>query len=315
MADNLWLSLAFLAASIYATLSLFDKVVLDRNPLGPLGTTAISGGSMMAVFIIIGIMTNNVGVETLSPSLAVLSVMGIAMFGGVLYVTSLWTYFIGLGKTDVSRFVPLLSLDLIIVLPFGYLLFNEQLNIFVYAGVFAIFFGTILISLDDISTGIKLYSPQALFWGLAVAIPGAGYTLVLEFMTNHMTIFAIMLWVGVGGVLSLAVLLVWKGRDLEQNPTAKLKSVFGLHGSVMSVRGAFIAIAFYAFVSALQSGPVSIAIAILKLDVFLVFFGVLVLSKVAPEVLYERMDLTILTQKFVASGFIVAGVVVIQTFN
>ncbi len=315
MAENLWLSYAFLAASIYATLALFDKALLDKDQLGPVATTGLSGSAMMTTFVVIGLVTNNIGVELSALSMGTAVVIGVAMSGGFMYIFSLWTYFIGLEKTDVSRFVPLLSLDLIIVLPLAFVFFNEQLNTFVYGGVIAIFLGTILISLEDVTTGITFASRRALFWGLAVAAPAAGYTLVFEYMIARMELLAIMFWVGIGGLVTLAGIVAWSQLRVDVSPTERAHAIVDKNSAGLLVRGSVLAVAFYSFVLALESGPVSAAIAVLKLDVFLVFFGVLVLSRIAPEVLYERQQLTLLIQKFCASGLILAGTVLIQAFS
>lgn len=312
MAENLWLSYAFLAASIYATLSLVDKVILDREASGPLTTTVLSGFSMMGTFIIAGLVTGNAGLESATVSSQFLLTIGIGILGGVTYVLSLWTYFIGLEKSEVSRFIPLLSLDLIIVLVLAFVLLGEGFQPPVYVGVFIIFFGTVLISLDasNLKGGFK--SKQALFWGLVVAGTTAVLQLILGYMTSQLTLFAIMFWVGVGGVLSLVVLLAWKQIQAD-TAIETLRSAATIQGAVLLTRGVFIGVAYYTFVLAIENGPVSIAVAILKLDVFLVFFGALVLSKIAPAVLYEPVTRRILIQKFTASALIVGGVVIIQT--
>lgn len=313
MAENLWLSYAFLAASIYATLSLVDKIILDREAAGPISTTALSGFSMMLTFVVAGLFTGNTGFESATMSTEFLLTIGIGVLGGATYVLSLWTYFIGLEKSEVSRFIPLLSLDLIIVLVLAFVLLGEGFEPIVYVGVFVIFFGTVLISLDASDLGGGFKSKQALFWGLVVAGTTAALQLILGFMTAHLTLFAIMFWIGIGGVLSLALLLAWKAIQADTVPTGAVKSVATAQGLVLLTRGVFIAIAYYTFVLAIETGPVSIAVAILKLDVFLVFFGALVLSKIAPAVLYEPTDRRILIQKFTASGLIVGGVVIIQS--
>lgn len=313
MAENLWLSYAFLAASIYATLSLVDKVILDREAAGPISTTALSGFSMMLTFVAAGLLTGNTGLEATAISTELLITIGIGILGGVTYVLSLWTYFIGLEKSEVSRFIPLLSLDLIIVLVLAFVLLGEGFQPIVYVGVFIIFFGTVLISLDASNLRGGFKSKQALFWGVVVAGTTAALQLILGYMTAHLTLFAIMFWVGVGGIVSLAALLLWKLVQSDAVPTEAVKSAATVQGGVLLTRGVFIAIAYYTFVLAIETGPVSIAVAILKLDVFMVFFGALVLSKIAPAVLYEPIDRRILVQKFTASGLIVGGVVIIQS--
>lgn len=313
MAENLWLSYAFLAASIYATLSLVDKVILDREAAGPISTTALSGFSMMLTFVAGGLLTGNTGLEATAISTELLITIGIGILGGVTYVLSLWTYFIGLEKSEVSRFIPLLSLDLIIVLVLAFVLLGEGFQPIVYVGVFIIFFGTVLISLDASNLRGGFKSKQALFWGVVVAGTTAALQLILGYMTAHLTLFAIMFWVGVGGIVSLAALLLWKLVQSDAVPTEAVKSAATVQGGVLLTRGVFIAIAYYTFVLAIETGPVSIAVAILKLDVFMVFFGALVLSKIAPAVLYEPIDRRILVQKFTASGLIVGGVVIIQS--
>lgn len=313
MSGSLWISFAFFTASVFATLSLLDKILLDQGAYGPITTTALSGVPMLSGFICLGIVTGDTRLSSLS-SPTVLFVAGVGIVGGCVYVVSLWTYFLGLEQTDVSRFVPILSLDTIFVLALGFVVFNERFHPTVYGGVVLVVLGTGLISLQDLTTGVAFSSRRAVWWGLVVSGTNAVFSVVLKYMTEFLTLFGVLFWIGVGGHLSILGLVVWQYSRSERTLTVSgVRSIVSVPAAALSVRGVILAVGFVSFTLALQTGPVSIVVTLLNLDVFLVFFATVVLTRVAPEVLHERITRPILVQKFVASVLIVAGVVIIQT--
>ena len=314
-AESLWISFAFLTASIFATLNIFDKVVLDTDARDPTETLLASGFGTAVVFVALGIATGETGLGgTLSPGTLIAFTVG--LLGGAFYILSLWTYFVGLEKADVSRFVPLMSLDVVLVLALGFVLLGEGFGPVVYGGITIVFLGTILISLEDVTEGIELASTTALVFAVLVAGAMAGFNVILKFLTAHLSLFGIMFWVGLGSMGTMAVFAAGESRSLVRSGGTATKAIVpSLKTQLLVVGGGVTGIAYITFTRALETGPVSLATAILKLDVFMVFFGVLVLSRMAPEVLYEEDTRAVLLQKFCAACLILLGVVVIQTFS
>ena len=186
----------------------------------------------------------------------------------------------------------------------------------VYLGVFVIFVGTFLISLEDITGDIEIISRQALTFGLLSAFTIALISLMLDYLIPLLDLYAILFWFGVGGIASIVLHGGWKWFRGTLRPDED--SDFGLvsAGSLsLMISGVVTAIAYFTLVWALESGPVSIVTAIANLQVLLVFFGVVVLSKFTPEVLQESMDRVTLAQRFTASILMLVGVVLIQLFS
>jgi drug/metabolite transporter (DMT)-like permease len=316
MAENLWLSFAFLTASVYATLSLLDKVVLDSEVSTPYITSALNSLPKFAVFIIVGVVTGNTLLTSGLPSNATLVPIVIGISIGAVNVYSRIIYYRGMEVTDVSRFIPVINTDIVFVLVLGAIFLGESFAFPVYLGVFVIFVGTFLISLEDITGDIEIISRQALTFGLLSAFTIALISLMLDYLIPLLDLYAILFWFGVGGIASIVLHGGWKWFRGTLRPDED--SDFGLlsAGSLsLMISGVVTAIAYFTLVWALESGPVSIVTAIANLQVLLVFFGVVVLSKFTPEVLQESMDRVTLAQRFTASILMLVGVVLIQLFS
>lgn len=312
MASNLWLSYAFLAASVYATLSLLDKIILDKETADPFKTTALNILPKFALFVVVGVVTGNTALESGITSTNLVPIL----FGGSIGFVNFYSrliYYKGVEETDISRFIPLRNTDVVFVLLMGALLLGESFTLPVYVGVFIIFLGTMLISIDDLSQGVKLISRDALVFGLLSAFTLALISVQMKFLTPVMTLYAILFWFGVGGICSVGIHAVFEAMrgTLGGNEETEL-NVFSSAGFSLLLSGVGGGVGYFPLIWALGSGPVSIVTAIVNLQVLLVFFGVVVLTRFTPEVLQESMDRLIFAQKLTASVLMMAGVVVIQ---
>jgi drug/metabolite transporter (DMT)-like permease len=315
VASNLWLSFAFLTASIYATLSLLDKVVLDSEVSTPFVTSSLNSLPKFAIFVLVGVATGATGLDSVSASYDSLVPILIGASIGVVNVYSRIIYYKGMEETDVSRFIPMINTDIVFVLVLGALFLGESFAFPVYVGVFVIFVGTMLISLEDVTEDLQIMSRQALVFGLLSAFTIALISLLLDFLVPLLDLYAILFWFGVGGIASVAVLGAWKWFDGSLGPDDGEVSVLSPGSVSLMISGVVTAIAYFTLVWALESGPVSIVTAIANLQVLLVFFGVVVLTKFTPEVLQEPMDRVTMIQKLVATVLMFAGVVMIQLFS
>jgi len=313
MASNLWLSYAFLTASIAATLALLDKVVVSKQSAPPLVSSALKVIPMYLVFIVSAIILGDIGQKPLLPTGVILSV-GLAFTVGLLYLTRVYLYYNGIEKTDVSRFIPFYNTDILIVLTLGALFLGESFALPVYGGVVLMFIGLLLISLEDITEDIQIASRQAIMFGVSAAGAVSAVQVLIKYLMAHLTRFQILFWFGVGGMLSVAVFLAWNRFRTDFSPSQDL-TVRSAGNIMLMVNGVATALAYFTLTWALESGPVSLVTAIVNLEVLMVFFGVIILSNFTPEVLEEDMDRITLIQKFTATGLMLTGVIIIQLFN
>lgn len=314
MSGHLWLSFAFLSASIYATRALFDKAVLDRDVYGLINTTILISFPMFVVFVLLGLLMGETGLTMLSSDIETIVTVVLATVGGLIYIVNLMAYLVGLEVTEVSRFVPLLSTNIILVLLFEFLFLGENFPPIIYGGVFAVFVGGVLISLEDFS-GFAL-TMRSLNWALLTAGSYALYTTVTKYLTFGLSLFQIIFWIGFGGILFAIVIQFWAPVPESMTDDFSLcEAAVSLSGGLLMIRGIAIAIALVSFTRAVETGPVSLVVAVVKLDVFMVFFGTVVLTHIAPEVLYEEVNRRIFVQKLVASILVVGGVILINVFT
>lgn len=313
MAENLWISFAFLTASIFATVSLFDKIVLDKNLYTTLTTSAVSSIPMYLLFIVVGIVTGNTLVSEPTLNSGTLALIGLSILTGVVHAVSITANFFGLEMSDVSTFVPLVSTDVILVALLAFLFLGEEFSWPIYLGIGVIFLGVVLISLD-LSQGLTIGSPRTIYMGLFVAALFGLTDILLKYLTFELNMFEILFWYGVGGIAAFGVYGGWRAIS---NPTTSatvfLSGIANVGGLFVVTRGIGLGIGFFTLTRALELGPVSLVITIVKLQVLLVFFAAIVLTKLTPEVLYEHVDARVFVQKFTASVLIILGVVVIQT--
>ncbi len=314
MAENLWISFAFLTASIFATVSLFDKIVLDKNLYSTLTTSAVSSIPMYLLFIVVGVVTGNTLLAGESVQSETLALIGLSILTGVVHAVSITANFFGLEMSDVSTFVPLVSTDVILVALLAFLFLGEEFSWPIYLGIGVIFLGVFLISLD-LSAGLTLGSPRTLYMGLFVAALFGLTDILLKYLTFELNMFEILFWYGVGGIAAFGVYGGWRAIS-DPTTTAVvpfLSGIASVGGLFIVTRGLGLGIGFFTLTRALELGPVSLVITIVKLQVLLVFFAAIVLTKLTPEVLYEHVDARVFIQKFTASVLIISGVVIIQT--
>jgi drug/metabolite transporter (DMT)-like permease len=314
MAENLWLSFAFLTASIYATLSLLDKVILDSKVSTPFVTSALNVLPKYAVFVLVGWVTGNTLLQSGVPGAGSVTLMATGACIGAVNLYEKMTYYKGLKETSVSRFIPLLSTETVFVLFLAAIFLGQLFTLPMYFGVFAIFVGSVLISLEDLSIKFDMTSRQALVFGLLAAFCASLMTLLLEFLSPRLNPYTILFWYGAGGILSVAVLGGWKALCNTLRPEIETVSLLSASSISLMIGGTVKSIAYFTFLQALESGPAAIVTAIANLDMLLVFFGTIVLTKFTPEVLQEPIDRVTIIQKSTAATLMLAGTVVIQLF-
>jgi uncharacterized membrane protein len=167
--------------------------------------------------------------------------------------------------------------------------------------------------LENVTENFQITSRQALTFGLLGAFTLALVSILLDFMLSQMNLYTILFWFGTGGIVSILVFLGVK--RLQGNTEFGDVTVPSAGTISLMISGCADAIAYFTLVWALQTGPVSIVVAIVNLEVLLVFFGVLALSHYTPEVLEEEMDRVTIVQKFTAASLMLTGVVLIQLYT
>ncbi|THE63555.1 hypothetical protein D8Y22_17175 [Salinadaptatus halalkaliphilus] len=340
-----WLVYAILTAAIYAGIALLLKVISGTAIDDPVALLIYTCVPFYAVYVAAGpvlewtAITGGSGAAV--PTTAVVAAIGI----GVVSTLAYGVYYWGLVVGDVSRFVPVLAIETVFVLILGALALGESFPTGVYVGIGLVVAGALFISIDrerDAGatgfgrTGRPDMEPSVLAVALLAAVAFAVFNTGMKALTANFGTWELLFWISLGGLLSVGAAIPFRtdGRfrprvdpAIEVGPDTPIsvrlpgRAVAGTEtqsktvsvGALVLVAGGLLnALALFTFIRALQYGPVSLATAITKLDVMLVFVGALSLSKLAPELLSERFNRFTLLQKGTASAVILVGCVLIQ---
>lgn len=290
----LWILFTVLAAVLWMSADLLSKFVLDKE----VSDGVLAAGTVgISQFIPTALVPLFFAKIVFSPGIAIPSLVV-----GVFYAAGILSYYLGIGKEEVSRFIPALSMTTIFTAIMAFFAIGESFTAPVYIGIIAVVIGTIMISLKNLN---HFQSLRGLSFGIIAAILFASRNISLKFATLNSSLWQILFWVGVGGSLTSACFLYARKSEIRKNVRG---------GEHLFEIGIICAIAYFAYAKAISLGPVSLASAVLKVKILLVFIGSAVISRLHPEIMHEKIDRRILIQKIIAIVLVIVGVVLIQLY-
>ncbi|WP_049924597.1 EamA family transporter [Halopiger djelfimassiliensis] len=314
-----WFVYAFLTATVYAAIALLSKVVSGTDIDDPIALTVATCVPFYAVYVVVGavlewpsITGDGRGIAAVVLSMPVLAAMAFGVVSTIAYGVYYW----GLVNGDVSRFVPALAIETIFVLGLGFLVLGETFPTGVYGGVGLVVVGALAISYErDTGTFLERLGLPTVAVASAAASAFAVLNTGMKALTGAFGTIELLFWISLGGLLSVVAVAPLRAgsrfRGAEHGTDSRGPRV--TNGTrLLLVGGLLNAVALWTFLKALEHGPVSLATAITKLDVLLVFVGAFSLSKFAPTLLNERFDPFTLAQKGSASVVILVGCALIQ---
>gem|GEM_PF-1989750 len=289
-----WLSLAFGAAMVWGLVNLCDKAVVDHEVKDGLVAALCCGIPGSAV---LG------GASFLVGSPRQLVPGGLLL--GPAYLLSLWLYYEGMNREEVSRFVPTLSVDTVIVAVLSFIFLGERLAPIDYAGILSVVAGAIVLSTDDISLSKDfLSSPKALGLALLAATAFAGRDVGLKLLSSSAGYPSLLASLGAGGVATGLVLLLLR---IERFRTFSSRGEEHLVGI-----GVLSGVGYVLFAIAIESGPVSLSSAVVKSKNIVVLAGSLGIEAFSSATLNESLGAADILQKASGTGLIAAGLAAIQ---
>lgn len=290
----LWILFTVIAAVIWTFVDLLNKFVLDKEMGDGILAAGTAGISQFLPTALIPLLFTEV---VFSPEVAIPSLMV-----GVFYAGGILNYYLGIGKEEVSRFIPALSATTIFTTIMAFFIIGESFTAPVYVGIIAVVAGAILISMDSLN---HFQSLKGLVFGIVAAALFASRNISLKIATSGASIWQILFWVGVGGSLTSITFLLLRKSELKESISGD-KHLFEI--------GILCAIAYFAFANAIYLGPVSLASALLKIKIFLIFVGSTLISRIHPEIIYEKINRKTALQKIIAIVLVITGVVLIQLY-
>ncbi len=289
-----WTIFAFLAPVLWACNNVIDKFLLEKRIRDPISyqifITLFNTISIIIILLIAPISTNFYGF---------LLGMIIGLFG----VIAVIFYNKSLIYEEASRVVPLVYLSSIFVLILAYIFLGEVFTLEKYLGVFFIVIGGGLISYKKIKK--KWYFSSAIKFILIAAFLWGASTVISKYTLGFIDFYTLTVWQLVGylifGPLFLLSSKVRKKflRDIR---------IFDKKIIVLMILSAIIYLmGVLSFYFAASIGMISLVYAIVSTQPLFIFIFMLMITRLAPKIVKERVDKSTVFLKIIAIFVIILG--------
>jgi uncharacterized membrane protein len=225
-----------------------------------------------------------------------LSLGGMAV--GFLYVFSMYFYYLSTRQAEISRLVPILTLNPIMVLIFATFLFHEIHTWMQYFGIALILIGILIAS--NRGHDKKALPFQALLY---ISLASLGFA-VKNIITKAVSLgtnqnLNLLFWIGIGIGLTGLFYLFRHGKTIRKIPNKKFVHYF------LSASLAVFSSLLYSM--AIMLGDVSLVSFLGRLDIIFVFIFAESLDYLSPQFLQEKLNRKIFLQKLLAVIIILIG--------
>ncbi|MFB6213885.1 MAG: EamA family transporter [Candidatus Nanohaloarchaea archaeon] len=294
-----WFFFALLTGFIYGGVELFDKFVLNQEVSRASISAIVAKVPNFLIFAAVGIIQTEIIFSLTN------FILGFILAS--LYIVSSYFYYEGISQEDVSRFIPTLSVNSVFIVILSFLFLGESFGVSEYVGMFLTIAGAILISVEKPQRGIHIFqSRKAVLMGIIAALLWAVRDIFLKIGTSSVDIFLLLFWIGVNGIFLTLLSSVFAYHRMEDSEMRGYEHLL--------IIGSLTAMGYLTFIKSLSLGPVSLASVIVKIDSAIVFVGSIIISKLHPGIIREKLDRDVLIQKALALLMIIAGVILIQLF-
>ncbi|MBI4181475.1 MAG: EamA family transporter [Candidatus Aenigmarchaeota archaeon] len=293
-----WLEYALAAAVVLSAVHLLEKHVLIDELKDPVFATTVAGFS---TFLLLALLAAFANPFLLPPWIALL-----AFAAGVAYNLSAIPYFTAEEGEEVSRVTPMLNLQAVFIALFAAAFLGESLATSAYVGMFLVVGGAMLITMKHrpalrlprpFRRRVSVHSLATLV--LASTLLLAVRNLLLDAATASSPLFAVLAWVGLGGLSVGAILLAF------HHPRIRGTNKKGIEHFLAASVLAFL---FFLLASrAIAEGPVSLVSAVLSTSIFFVFLGAVLLSRTHSHIVREELRGSSIAIKLAAMLLIFIG--------
>lgn len=297
----MWLLLAVLAYILFAAATVTDKYLLQR-PIPDARVYAFYTG----IFGLFAFVLAPFGFEV--PN-SIFIFLGI--FAGMLFISSLFLFFVALRIGEVSR----VGISLGGLVPFFTLLFvyigTGEFPEFSQAMAFALLAGGSFIiifeRLKKFLHNIKIFSlvlTSSFLFGL--------YFTLAKFLFQAQPFVSAFIWIKVGGALfAISFLFFPEVRKIlfehKKSPPKKAGGIF----VAKNITGGLGAILLHLAISIARFGEVALVNALQGVQFALIFFIALFLTKKFPKIIKEEIHTKALVVKILGTTLIIAGVILL----
>ena len=291
----LWIFISLLAAAFFAIVNTTDRFTLQKwiqNPVILLMAFGVTGMAMaMGIYAVHGF-------SYLSEAN-----IWIAFLGGLFFILSSFFYLKAVKAEEVSRVVPLMSLNPLFVLALASVLLGEFFTPDRYLGMGLLIMGALMISAK--SPRKIRFGKGAAFMILSTIAFAAGNVLT-KYLLNFADYWTVFSYVRIGSFITIIPVLHFGFRDLLA-VAKKSRKVAGVvfFNRVLGLTGLLLV------ALAASSGYISLVSALTATQTLFVLAIALVLSRFYPKILKEEFDRKTAAIKLVATTLMFIGVVLI----
>ncbi len=284
-----WILIIVLAYLLFAVASLVDRYLL-AGPLPSPGAYAFfvgAGGGLALLLVPFGFLSIP------SPGQIIFN-----LFSGAVWVLAILLSYVAVHKSEVTRASPAIgALIPIFTLLLIFVFLPQEIEIgliFLISFSFSVI-GSLLIAFDK-----KLFFTNLLWFSLSAFLFSVGF-ITMKSIYSHQPFLSGFIWMRIGGVIAAGTFLVFpkvrKEVFREKSVTQKKVSLPLIGGQICG--GVAFLLQNYA-VSVVRAGQIPLINALEGLRYVFLFFFVILLNKINPELVKEKMAGRLLLQKAVA---------------
>ena len=285
----LWIVFTLIAILLWTVDNIMDKFILDHEVRDPILVTTVFCFTTYLLFIMFAALSGPIALP--------IKMLMIALASGLVYSVALGLYYYAMSGEEVSRFIPILSIDPLIIAVAAFFLFRERLALLSYLGIILIIAGAILIAHKQYGNKAKARKFFIIAFGAMILF--SLRNILFKYMTESAEFWPTMFWFAVGGLIVPVVLLIL------HHPHIRQKAEKGI--AHLLLVALFSAVGLIFFLKAISLGSVSLSSALVAGKPMLVFLVATFLSFFYPKIIVEAHSKKVLIKKAIAIGLIVLG--------
>jgi len=289
-----WILLSLIVALLYAIVNIVDKIFIDKHVKNPYLASVISFLSTVIIFCGISFFKTDVFNTNFR-------VIAISFSAGMVNSICVILYYYTLQKEEVSRFVPIFSLQPGFTVMLSFFILNEAFSGVIYLGIILVLFGSFLMSIRKTANKTKVNS-MILFLIILTTILFALKNVLVKLGSLDADIYVINFWFGIAACL-MFVIFFYKNRPKNKK---EIKN-----SSLLLIADILSAVTLFILSLAIKKGPASLVTSIMQLKLVFVFIFSVFFTLFLPKILKEEISKKILLQKIVAMSIIIIGTLLI----
>lgn len=285
-----WILLTLAAAGVEAISNVFDRFFVKNDTKHPDSLLGIWGVFVLLMFCTPALINQSVSLNT--------EIIFFGILAGALYIMAMHFYYQAISRAEVTRIVPILSLNPIIIIIGATLIFQETHTTLQFIGIGIILLGMVIEAFDNVSH--RFIARQAIiFMSLAAIFFAAKNLLAKGLSLESSNPLNVLFWVG-WGVFIFSLPYLFKHRQEIFRARPKLQVNFCL-------AAALAASCTMLYTSATLIGPAGIVAFLHRIEIFFVFVIAQIIDYRHPNLLKEKFNKKAFWQKFLGVSLIFIG--------